>query len=353
MRLATPLDRWTALFLATLGCAPVVGCGGRETQSEDTDGGAGGSGGDGGSGGSDAGTGTGGTGTAGKGGGISTGGGPPPPQPGRPFLIEGTARQATACANEEWQIANTALPTEHLDAAQRRRLAHAWTQAALLEHGSIAAFARFTLQLLALGAPASLIEAANAAIADETTHARLAFSMASAYAGRPVGPGALSIEGALEASSLRDVVVAAIREGCLGETVSAVQAAEVRQYVTEPALCAVLTTIADDETRHAQLSWRFVQWALERGDEELVQVARDEFARLRADVDPVPLPALDADELALLAGGAMPERLGAHIRRECVKHIIVPCAAALLARRSPHAAPRAREETSAPPLASR
>ncbi|HMI89181.1 MAG TPA: hypothetical protein VK550_34115 [Polyangiaceae bacterium] len=338
MTFATPLDRWTALLLATLGCAPVVGCGGREADSEDTGGGAGGSDG------SDAGTGTDGMGAAGKGGGIVTGGGQPPtPQPGRPFLVDGTARQASACPNDEWQIANTALRTEHLDAAQRLRLAHAWTQVALLEHGSIAAFARFTLQLLALGAPAALIEAANAAIADETTHAQLAFSMASAYADRPVGPGALCIEGALEASSLRDVLVATIREGCLGETVSAIQATEVRQCVTDPALRAVLTTIADDETRHAQLSWRFVQWALGRGDEALEQTARDEFERLRADVDPAPLPTLDARELELLAGGAMPERLGAHIRSECVKHVILPCAEALLARPSANAAPRARE----------
>jgi hypothetical protein len=267
----------------------------------------------------------------------------PPPTPGRPFLVDGALRQASVCRNDEWLDANLALRTEHLDAAARLRLSEAWTQAALLEHGSIAAFARFTLQLLALGAPASLVEGANAAIADETTHARLAFAVASAYAGQTLGPGPLCIERALEATSLRDVVVAAIREGCLGETVSAIQAAEARSYVTDPALRQVLMTIADDETRHAQLAWRFVQWALEQGDDEIRRAARDEFTRAASDILAPSPPPLDARELEMLAAGAMPQRLGQQVRGECVRRVILPCAEALFARHSGTAAQRTAE----------
>jgi hypothetical protein len=335
MRLHTPLHRWAALFLATLGCVPLTGCGGREESDEDapaggsagsdSDGGAGAAGG-GGAGGQGGGViitgGTGGTTTSGGTGGF-----------GRPLLIDGTPRQASACPNDEWLRPTATLETEHLDATLRLRLSQAWTEVALLEHGSIAAFARFTLHLLALGAPASLIESSNAALADETAHAKLAFSVASAYADRAIGPGALSLEGALDAASLRDVVVAAIHEGCVGETVSAIQAAEARQYVTHPALRAVLTTIAVDETRHAQLAWRFVQWALKRDGEDLARVVRSEFMRLRADVDRAPAPAsLDARELELLAGGVVPERLGAQLRAESVRRVILPCAEALLVR---------------------
>ena len=46
-------------------------------------------------------------------------------------------------------------------------------------------------QLLALAAPASLLTAAHAALADEIEHARVAFAVASALHGRPVGPGCL------------------------------------------------------------------------------------------------------------------------------------------------------------------
>jgi hypothetical protein len=333
MRLHTRFDRWTALLLATLGCAPLASCGGREINSEDT--GAGGSGGSGGDGATD-----GGGGTAGNGGGIVTagrggaGGGLPPPTPGRPFLVNGAPRLASVCPTGEWQAANLALRTAHLDAVQRRRLSQAWTEVAQVEHASIAAFARFTLQLLALGAPASLVEAANAAMADETTHARLAFAVASAYAGRALGAGALSIDGSLEATSLRDVVVATIREGCVGETMSAIQATETLSYVTDPALRDVLAAIAEDETRHAALAWQFVKWAIEHGDEEVRRAARAEFARVAGETDRSSSSPLDARELELLAGGAMPERLAEHIRAQCVRRVVLPCAEALLEGRS-------------------
>ena len=68
-----------------------------------------------------------------------------------------------------------------------------------MEHASVAAFARFTLHLMSLGAPAALVERSNAALADETLHAKLAFAIASGYAGRAIGPGPLAIDGAFAA----------------------------------------------------------------------------------------------------------------------------------------------------------
>jgi hypothetical protein len=327
MRIHVHFDQWTALLLATLGCTSITGCGGRETSDAEA-GGASGAGGSGGGDTTDGGAGTGGSG--GRGGGIVTGGGPPPPPvPGRPFLVDGTARRASACPNDDWLTAGLTLRTEHRDEARRLRLSHAWAQTALLEHGSIAAFARFTLQLLALGAPASFVEAANAAIADETKHAKLAFAVASAYGGRPTGPGTLAIEGALDAASLRDVVVSTIREGCIGETVSAILAVEALPYVSDPVLHQVLTTIADDETRHAQLAWRFVQWALERGDADVRSAARAEFERAAEQRASSSYRPLDAEDVDLLAGGIIPDQLGQLLRAECMRRVIGPCADAL------------------------
>jgi hypothetical protein len=344
MRLHVRFERWTALLLATLGSTPLtVDCGGRTTGDEAS--GTGGTGGNPSDGGAGSGVGaTGGTGgsTGGRGGstggtgGITTGAGLPPGWiPGRPFLIGGEARRAALSSNDEWRDLALAIRTDHLDATQRSRLSEPWTATALLEHASIAAFARFTLQLLALGAPAFLVEAANQAMADETKHARLAFAVASAYGGRALGAGPLAIDRVLEATSLTDVVVAAIREGCIGETVSALHAAEALSYVTDPALRQVLTTIVDDETRHAQLAWRFVQWALERGGEEVRYAARVEFVRVRAAIASVdascPISSLEPQELELLAGGAVPERLGRHLHAECVLRVVAPCAEAMFA----------------------
>jgi hypothetical protein len=87
-----------------------------------------------------------------------------------------------------------------------------------MEHASIAANARFALELLSLGAPPELVEETYQAMADETVHARDACALASAYAGHAVGPGALDISQALAAGSPIDIVRTAILEGCIGET---------------------------------------------------------------------------------------------------------------------------------------
>src|SRR5690606_23842857 len=100
----------------------------------------------------------------------------------------------------------------------RTKLAAHFTHMGLMENASVAAFARFTLQLLSLGAPAALIEASNQALIDETRHARKCFALASAYAGDAVGPGALPLEGALENTNWEAILEATVLEGCIGET---------------------------------------------------------------------------------------------------------------------------------------
>lgn len=66
-----------------------------------------------------------------------------------------------------------------------------WTRVGLMEHASVAAFSRFSLQLMALGAPSDLLQKSHEAAADEIRHARDAFALAGHYAGRPVGPGVM------------------------------------------------------------------------------------------------------------------------------------------------------------------
>jgi hypothetical protein len=136
-----------------------------------------------------------------------------------------------------------------------------------LEHASIAAFARFSLQLLSFGAPAELVEACTQALADETAHAKLCFAIASAYAERSVGPGPLDIEGSLTAVSLVEVVDLVILEGCLGETgaaLEALEALETRAALEDPVIAAAYRRIAADEQRHAELAFQFLRWAFEQ-----------------------------------------------------------------------------------------
>lgn len=184
---------------------------------------------------------------------------------GRPFLVAAQARVATVVNDGAWRALDERSPRlDHLTRAERAVLAQHWTRMGQMEHASVAAFARFSLQLLSLGAPADLVEACNQALVDETAHARLCFGLASAYAGRSVGPGPLDVEGSLLASSLADIVDLVIVEGCFGETSATLEALEAAEIAADPVIGAAYSQIARDERSHAELAFRFVRWALER-----------------------------------------------------------------------------------------
>jgi len=156
-----------------------------------------------------------------------------------------------------------------LDPAVRESVARDWARAAQFEHASIASFSRFSLELLAVGAPPELVEGAHRAALDEIRHARLSFALASVYVGTPLGPGPLPIEPALfTAFELTSAACSTVAEGCVAETLAAVEA-EAAEAAAEPAAVKqVLAIIARDEAEHAALAARFVRWAVELGGSE-------------------------------------------------------------------------------------
>jgi hypothetical protein len=259
---------------------------------------------------------------------------------GRPFLVGGEARVANVTTTDTWR-SDLRPQLAGLEVAARERLAEAWTDVALMEHASIAAFARFTLELLSLGAPPALVLEAQTALLDETIHARDAFALASAYAGRGIGPGPLDVGLALGSRSPLDVVRTAILEGCIGETVAAVEATEALAHATDLAVRTALARVATDEARHAELAWRFVKWALESGPESL----RDETARALASIVDsethsrqeaarnAPHAALDA---IVVGHGVLDGERRAELGRRIMLDVIQPCARALLAASDSH-----------------
>ncbi len=249
---------------------------------------------------------------------------------GRPFVVDCEALVAPVTARDDWRaVLLTPSPVAPELAAE---LAAHWTHIGQLEHASVAAFARFVLQLLGVGAPPSLVLAAQQALADEVEHARLAFGLASLYAGAGVGPGPLTIPAASTTTTteLAALVDAVIREACVGETLAAFEAREAAAQSEVPAVRAALTKIADDELRHAELGWRFVQWALTRAD--VGAQARATFAAAIAEArSGVARDALAAAAPQLRAHGVVDAPLRAEIWAQGLRQVIEPCAAALLA----------------------
>jgi hypothetical protein len=160
----------------------------------------------------------------------------------------------------------------------RRPLAARWLETAQMEHASIASFGQFALQLLKLGAPAELIERAHLAALDEIEHARICFALASAYSGESHGPAQLDAISAGFPTDLLTVVCANVDEGCVGETLAALEAREAAKRAVDPTVKAALEAIAFDEERHAQLAWAVWGWAL-RLAPQLRAATEDSFER--------------------------------------------------------------------------
>jgi hypothetical protein len=184
---------------------------------------------------------------------------------GRPWIVEGRARRAALADDAEWAD-SIAIDSGALDPRTRVALADAWASEGLGEHASVASFARFTLHLLALGAPPALVEASIRAELDEVRHARACFALASAYAERPIGPGSLDVRGGLdEPLDLDEVALSLAAEGCIAETVSAILLAAARDRARDPAVRDALAAIYEDELEHVLLAWEALAWMCRRG----------------------------------------------------------------------------------------
>jgi hypothetical protein len=215
------------------------------------------------------------------------------------------------------------------DRSIREQVAQRWLASARAEHASIAAFNRFSLQLLAVGAPAALLEACQCAALDEIHHARLCFEIASTYAGEAFGPAELPIDrDALTGFDLDGVVRGTIEEGCVGETLAALEAEAARDLAEHADVAAALDRIRRDESSHAELAFGAVRWALTVAptllpmarvvfDETIERHRRD--ARLQS-----------ASESDLARHGVLPEAQRQRVRARAIDGVLILARAALL-----------------------
>ena len=255
---------------------------------------------------------------------------------GRPFYVGPEARSAASTARADWHTPQQP-DLSQLDAATRRALADVYRKDGLSEHASVASFARFVLECLALGAPADLVNEAQAALADEIAHAQLSFGLASAYAGEVIGPGALRVNDCLPATvDAEDSLRRAIREGCIAETVSASLIHHASETADDPNVKAVLARVADDERRHAALSWRFARWLMAR-EPALTRAAAEEFARADRCVGFGASTDLPADAALLRAHGVLPIDERRRVALSTLLEVVQPCARVLLDPPAPRA----------------
>jgi len=271
--------------------------------------------------------------------------GPPIPEPGmccyesyqchmgRPFTVEGAPRTARVLERADWKAQldpSAHLEPAPLDAQTSALLARSWLDDALAEHASIASFARLTLELLQHAAPPALVQRAQLAALDEIEHARLCFAQSSRYAGAHHGPGPLSLEAALGQVDLPALAASAVREGCVGETLAALVAAEQARAATDPAARAALLKIADDEARHAELAWQIVSWALSEGGAATRAAVEAAFAAATSGPASAVTSGASTHARLLRAHGCLSAAERGQIAARALRDVVSPCARALL-----------------------
>ena len=188
-------------------------------------------------------------------------------------------------------------------------LAEQWRENGRGEHASVAAFARLTLDLMALGAPPRLVAEANRDALDEIRHAELCFSLAQAIDGQAVSPGPfpaaqhVSTLPRARRLALARLAVSSLIDGALHEGVSARIIAALARRTAVPAVRALLKELAADEGRHAAHGWTVVRWCLQEGGWPVAQAL---LGALRT------LPRQMRSALPAAAAGGAWERWGIH-----------------------------------------
>ena len=188
-----------------------------------------------------------------------------------------------------------------------------FVQAMQLEHASVEAFHQIGQFLAEHNAPRALIRRVYEAAQDEERHTRDMRRLVARYGTVP----ALREVTSVPFGELFDLALSNAVEGCVRETFAALLAWEQAEHAQDPVVAAVLSSIADDETAHAALSWDLAAWLetkLTTAQRAHLTVARaDCFARLR-DEWATPRPPL-LRQLAGLPTPARAHRLIAHLER--------------------------------------
>jgi hypothetical protein len=167
-----------------------------------------------------------------------------------------------------------------------------------VEAASVPAFERLAEELEAHGAPERLVRAARSAAGDEVRHAR-AMELLARRHGAPLPE--VRVEPfrprSLEALALENAI-----EGCVRETYGALLSGWQARTAGDAEVRHVMGPIAEEELRHAELSWALDAWAARRLDAEArarVREARHEALRtLEREVEEQVTP----EELVQVAG---------------------------------------------------
>ena len=257
----------------------------------------------------------------------------------RPLLVGASLRSASPVAREDWlAICDEPAPAD-VDARTLAALALSYGLDGCEEHASIAAFARLTLHLLAVGAPPELVEKAHVASLDEIRHARSCFALARRYGGAAQGPGPLDVTDLFDAHGkpvgLAEIAALCAEEGCVGEPLGVLLAEDTLARTSDPFVRTMLSAMVAEEAMHVELAWRVVGWCIERGGEPVRAAVALAFRRGIAAMRATKVRRYpDIDTQAWNAHGRATCEQARAVAALGIAQVIEPCARAMLGQES-------------------
>lgn len=150
------------------------------------------------------------------------------------------------------------------------RVGDYFARAAHLEAAAVHAFRAMHRELACHGAPAELLSLVRSAEADEIRHARVTSKLARTRGAKPVRARVKK----MPVRPLEEMAIENAIEGCVRETFGALYAKWQANAAGDTDVAEAMSVIADDEAKHAALSWRVAAWL----DSQLDDAARERVA---------------------------------------------------------------------------
>lgn len=205
-----------------------------------------------------------------------------------------------------------------------------WLHRASCEHASVASFSIHSVELIHLGAPCNIVEKVHKAALDEIKHAELCYTIASQYSqlkiedAGPYGPSEIQYESITPSTDPKSIFICTLKEACINETISAVEAYQCYVNAIDPVIKDVLYEITKDELGHADLGWETAAWMLKKYPYLQVECEQEirTIETFLEDKDIIDI--LDENKLCIENYGILCKESKNNIKNHCLKHLILP-----------------------------
>ena len=153
-----------------------------------------------------------------------------------------------------------------------------WIERSFSEHASIGTFAKFSVELMSLGAPLWFLERASIAALQEIEHARISFDILNMYLmhnyeeNECVEYSAFPTHSVIIDGDHNRIALDTAIGGCFGETLSAMTYeqylnGDLKETDIDDVVTHKLNGIPKEEVQHAALAWTTVKWIMDHFEE--------------------------------------------------------------------------------------